>query len=295
MTDSPTTLCGTFVLAGRPNAGKSTLFNRLVGRKLALTSPKPQSTRQAVTGIMTERDAQLIFVDPPGLLDPDHPLQEVMMDEVVRHLRSANGILYLHPLADWPPPSLHTILPAGIRLAKPILTVCTKADVAPRAKRTRVPSPAVVVSATTGEGLETIPGWCRSRSPVAPFRYDAEDLSAQPVRFFAAEFVRQAAFDLLGEELPYALAAQVEEFRESRDTVYIRVSLYVERESQKGIVIGSGGRKIRALGASARTEIEALLQRRVYLDLWVKVLPKWRTSPHVLRQLGFAMSAGRSR
>lgn len=130
---------------------------------------------------------------------------------------------------------------------------------------------------------------------MAPFRAAADDMSNQPLRFFVTEFVREAAFEILSEELPYAVAAEVEEFRESRDPVYIRVSLYVERESQKGMVIGSGGRTIRALGTRARHHIEMLMDRAVYLDLWVKVLPKWRTSPDALRQLGFPIPVRRHR
>jgi GTP-binding protein Era len=297
--------CGTFVLAGRPNTGKSTLLNCLVGENLAIISAKPQSTRQPVIGVRTEKDTQLLFVDPPGLLEPKYLLQHAMLHQALEQLRLANGILYLHPAGEGEPPPLASLIPPSLRITAPVLTVLTKADLtssergldtpstpAPRASKASVP---LRVSAVTGLGIDELIAWCRAHAPVGPFHCDPDDVSNQPLRFFAAEFVREAAFAVLGEELPYAVAAEVEEFRECREPVYIRVSLYVERESQKGMVIGSGGRTIKALGKLARNKIEALLGNRVYLDLWVKVLPKWRTTPQTLRQLGFPTPAGRKR
>ncbi len=155
------------------------------------------------------------------------------------------------------------------------------------------PSHALVLSATTGQGLDHLLAWCRAQAPEREFRYDPDDISTQPLRYFAAEYVREAAFETLGEELPYAVAAEVDEFREAEDPVYIRASIYVEKKSQKGMVIGSGGRTIRAIGTAARQRIEALLGGRVYLDLWVKVFPKWRKSPDALKRFGFDMPAKR--
>src|SRR5207245_1297002 len=186
---APMTRCGTVVLAGRPNVGKSTLLNALLGQHLAIVSPKPQSTRLPVVGLLTRGDTQFIFTDSPGLLD-----------------------------------ALRAHVPAG------------------------------------------------------PFHYDPDEMATQPMRFFAAEFVREAAFELLHEELPYAVAVEIDEFREGASPVYIRAVLYVERDSQKGIVIGEAGRTIKALGQAARAKIEARLGGSVSLDLHAKVLPKSR--PH---------------
>jgi len=149
------------------------------------------------------------------------------------------------------------------------------------------------VSATTGSGVDPVIAWCAGHVPEAPFRYDAEDISTQPLRFFVEEFVREAAFDLLRQELPYAVTARVDEFREREEPVYIGVTLYVERESQKGMVIGARGATIKALGIAARRRSEDLMGQQVYLDLRVKVLPRWRKSPKFLRELGFRIPTSR--
>jgi GTP-binding protein Era len=287
MPEHEPTRCGTIVLAGQPNAGKSTLLNTLVGTKLAITSAKPQSTRQRVIGIRTEGESQLVFVDPPGLLEPHYLLQQTMLDEAVEVLRRADAILHLHRATEAPAPPLVELVPDGTLGKQVVATVYTAVDTAASAARPEGGGDTFVISAVTGEGIDELLAWCRARCPVGPFHYDPDDMSTQPLRFFAAEFVREAAFALLREELPYSLAAHVDEFRESSDPVYIRVTLYVERESQKGMVIGANGRTIKSLGALARQQIEALLGERVYLDLWVKVLPRWRTSPQLLRELGF--------
>ena len=293
--DTPTR-CGTIVFAGKPNAGKSTLLNAFVGAQLAITSAKPQSTRQRVIGIRTDGSSQLVFVDPPGLLEPHYLLQETMLDEAIEVLRGADAILYLHRAGDAPTPPLESLVPAGSLRGQPVATVYTAVDTIARDVWPHVSPPVFRVGFLTEEhsgkhadlGLDDLLQWCHAQIPTAPFRYDPEDLSTQPMRFFVAEFIREAALELLHEELPYSLAAGVDEFRESSDPVYIRVTIFVERESQKGMVIGAGGRTIKKIGAAARERIEKLLGVSIYLDLWVKVLPRWRKSPHLLRELGFS-------
>ena len=144
-----------------------------------------------------------------------------------------------------------------------------------------------MVSAATGEGIETLLARIRDHLPQRDFEFDPDDVGTQQLRFFVVEYLREAAFELLGDELPYSFTAEVEEFREDRQPVYIRVTLFVERESQKGIVIGRGGRTIAAIGAHARARLEELLGAPVYLDSWVKVLPNWRRNPAALTRLGF--------
>ena len=277
------TKCGTVVLAGRPNVGKSTLLNAVIGEHLAIVSPKPQSTRLPVVGLLTRGDTQFIFTDSPGLLEPEYRLHEAMRAAALRAIEAAEVIAYLHPLSEYPAPPLDQVAKLERPPRAPVVTVYTKADlVRPR------PPATVVVSAVTREGLDALLEALRAHLPDGPFHYDPEEIATQPMRFFAAEFVREAAFELLHDELPYSVAVEIDEFREGSEPVYIRAVVYVERDSQKGIVIGEGGRTIKALGAAARAKIAALLDGSVYLDLHVKVLPRWRRHAPSLKRLGYA-------
>jgi GTP-binding protein Era len=283
------TRCGTVALAGRPNVGKSTLLNALVGEHLAIVSPKPQSTRLPVVGLLTKDDAQFIFTDSPGLLEPEYQLHQAMRAAALRAIDDAEVIAYLHPLAEYPAPPLAQVARLERTPRAPIVTVYTKSDLCPPDRPTAQP-PDVVVSAVTGAGIDAFLTALRARIPEGPFHYDPDELATQPMRFFAAEFIREAAFEQLQEELPYSVACEIDEFREGAEPVYIRAVVYVERDSQKGIVIGEGGRSIKALGAAARAKIETLLGQRVFLDLHVKVLPKWRRHEPSLKRLGYATS-----
>ncbi len=284
--EPPDTRFATVVFAGRPNSGKSTLLNALIGEKLAIASPKPQSTRYVVRGILTEGRCQLVFVDPPGLFAPRNMLQQSMVESATEVLNAADIILQLHPATDGEPPPPEELVPGLVVGSRPFARVVTKLDLADDIDLPATEPATLAVSAVTGQGLDRLKAWCCDRAPPGPFRYDSDDLSTQDLRFFAAELVREAAFELLEQELPYALAAEVDQFREQPKPVYIRVVVYVERQSQKGMVIGKDGRAIRALGQLARSKIETLLGEKTYLDLWVKVLPKWRTSGNALRMLG---------
>jgi len=293
------TRCGTIVLAGRPNVGKSTLLNALVGEHLAIVSPKPQSTRRPVVGVLTRDDTQYIFTDSPGLLEPEYRLHETMRAAAVRGIADAEVIAYLHPLSEHPAPDFQTVARLAQPPLAPVVTVYTKSDLVPPPRPPPSPPPpaldqlrppdAVVVSALTGAGLGQLLDRLRAQLPEGPFHYDAADMATQPTRFFAAEFVREAAFELLQEELPYSVAVEIDEFREAAEPVYIRAVVYVERGSQKGIVIGQGGRTVKALGQAARAKIETLLGQRVFLELHVKVLPRWRRHEPSLKRLGYAV------
>ena len=278
--------CGIVALVGRPNVGKSTLLNALVGQHLAIVSPKPQSTRLPVVGLVTTADTQFIFTDTPGLLDPEYRLQEVMRETALATLAEADVIAHLHPLSDGDAQPLATVAGIARPPRAPVVAVYTKSDLAPGRA---APAGGLAVSATTGAGVPELQAALEAHLPESPFLYPDDDLATQPLRFFAAEYVREAAFAELREELPYSLACAVDEFRESETPVYIRATVYVERESQKGMVIGAGGRVIKAIGRAARERIEALVGTPVFLDLRVKVLPRWRADASSLKRLGYSI------
>ncbi|HEX9166225.1 MAG TPA: KH domain-containing protein, partial [Gemmatimonadales bacterium] len=203
-------------------------------------------------------------------------------------IAGADLILYLHPAPEAPAPPFLTAARLERAPRAPVLTVYTKADlVAAEARRDGEPAGAFWVSATTGEGLPQLLAAAAARLPEGPFQFDPEDLAAQPLRFFVVEYLREAAFELLGDEVPYSFTAEIDEFRESTDPVYIRATLFVERQSQKAILIGHQGQTIRELGTRARMRMEALIGQRVFLETWVKVLPHWRKDAALLERFGF--------
>ncbi len=286
------TKAGFVTLVGRPNAGKSTLLNRLVGERLAIVSPKPQSTRERVVGILSDEHSQLVFLDTPGLLEPRYALHKSMQHAAQQAIADADLIVHLVDSARDEPEDLTTLADLPARPKAPILVVLNKADmisVQRRAELTAKFPDARFISAETGEGLEDLLATVRERLPESPFFYDPEDVSTQQLRFFVAEFLREAALEQLDDEVPYGIAVGIEEFRETDDPVYIRAVLYVERDSQKRIVIGAGGSRIKALGQAARAKIEPLIGRPVYLDLWVKELKNWRKDQNALARLGYRM------
>jgi GTP-binding protein Era len=282
---------GHVALAGAPNVGKSSLLNALVGTHLALVSPRAQATRLPVVGIRTDEDVQYVLHDLPGLLDPSYLMQARMRELALAALPEMDVVLHLHPAAEAPAPAFQELAGLERPLTPPVLTVYTKGDLVTAAARARLERDATVVSADRGEGLDLLLERVRRHLPEGEFQYDPDDVSTQQLRFFVVEYLREAAFELLGDELPYAFHAEVEEFRETATPVYIRVTLFVERESQKGIVIGQGGATIKALGAAARRRLEELIGAPVYLDCWVKVLPNWRRSATALTRFGFPEQA----
>jgi GTP-binding protein Era len=281
------TKTGHIALAGAPNVGKSTLLNALVGQHLAIVSPKPQATRLPVTGLRTEGDTQYIFHDLPGLLDPSYLLQARMRELALATVRKMDLVLHLHPASEAPAPPFDDLTGLGEPLGIPVLTVYTKGDLIHPARRAELEREAPVVTTSGDDGIGRLLSRVRPYLPEREFEFDPEDIGTQPVRFFVVEYLREAAFELLGDELPYSFTAEVEEFREAERPVYIRVTLFVERESQKAIVIGRSGSTIKAIGAHARARLEELIGAPVYLDSWVKTLPNWRKNSGSLARFGF--------
>jgi len=286
MPSSPTR-CGQVALAGAPNVGKSSLLNALVGEHLAIVSPKPQATRMPVAGLVTRGQTQFVFQDLPGLLEPRYALQASMRKAGLEALAHADLVLYLHPAPSAPAPPFAQAASLDSAPEAPVLTVYTMGDLLSPQQREAWDETKLLVSAVSGEGIEILLERVGPHLPGGPFQFDPEDLGTQPLRFFVGECIREAAFERLSEEVPYSIAVEVEEFREDEDPVYIRATLFVERDSQKGIVVGRSGATLKAIGAQARTRLETLLGRQIYLDCWVKVLPDWRRRATSLERLGF--------
>lgn len=294
--DQPTR-AGHVALIGLPNAGKSSLLNRVLGTKLSIVTPFAQTTRERVVGIDTRDGAQLIFLDTPGIVDPAYLLHHAMAGAVEEAMRDADVVVLLLD-ASRPPPELAPEVMESLRaLGERLLVVVNKSDVAAsgrleelqRWSRERLDRTAEPISAETGAGVEELRGRIASRLPESPYLFPDEELSTQSLRFFAAELIRETAFELYQEEIPYSIATKIEEFREESSPIVIRATIYVERESQKRIVIGQKGAAIRELGIRSRAKIESFLEAHVFLELWVKVLPRWRKDPLELGRLGFSV------
>jgi GTPase len=296
---STVTRAGLVALVGRPNVGKSTLLNAMVGEKLSIVTPREQTTRERVMGILTDADTQMVFVDTPGLLEPRYLLQESMLQEALAAVADADVVLLLlDPTQPEDPVPGEVAMERLFIRGGAVRIAINKGDVAsPESiRRLRGWAEAAfgleprVISAVTGEGVGELQGELRASLPESPFLYPADDLAIQPVRFFVEELVRETIFEEYGQEIPYSAVVRIEEFRESEDPVYIRAQVYVERASQKGILIGKGGEAIKRLGSRAREKIESFTGRRVYLDLWVKPLPGWRKKAVSLKRLGYRLS-----
>ncbi|MGA7563234.1 MAG: GTPase Era [Desulfobaccales bacterium] len=289
--------CGFIALIGYPNVGKSTLLNRLVGGKIAITSPKPQTTRFRLLGIVNQPIAQMLFLDTPGILEPKGPLNASLAQAALTALAEADVVVWLtEPRA----PDLRdtVLLPHLRRLQRPLLVAINKIDTVSKTKLLPLIQifhqafPAAIIiplSALLGDGLTELQAEIAKLLPAGPPLYPPDQDTEASERFLAAEFIRERVLHHAREELPHAVAVAVEEFDESRrpELVRIRAVIYVERESQKAIIIGKQGSLLKAIGVEARLEIEALLGARVFLDLWVKVWKNWRKDPRALRTLGF--------
>ena len=289
------TRCGYVALVSRPNAGKSTLFNALIGQRLSIVSAKPQTTRNRIHGILTRPASQIVFLDTPGLLEPDYKLHERMAGQIGFALRDADLVLLL--LDADRPRDRRDLLRDFVRQNRlPLVAALNKVDLlAEDQVQTALAShreefglsevhPLSALNRLhLDELLEAVETWL----PFGEKLYPDDMIAQEPERFFAAELVREAAFNNLEEEIPYAVNVVVEEFKERTDLTYVRAVIFVERESQKGIVIGRRGTRLRTIGKQARAQIEELVDDKVYLDLWVKVRSNWRNREKDLKEFGF--------
>ena len=288
------TRAGYVAIAGLPNAGKSTLLNALVGQHLSIVTSRAQTTWQRVAGIRTEGEAQMVFLDTPGIIASPQLFHRSMMAEAEGARREADVSVVVVDGTRRPPPAEERALRAFVGRCRGAAALAVNKADHPRFDPRRVALlerrpdlTAFVVAARPGSGLGPLLAFVRSQLPAGPFLYPEDDLAAAPTRFFVQELVRETVFENFRQEIPYSVAVRVEEFREGEDPVYIAVALYVERKSQKGMLIGKGGAGIRAIGVGARTRIEHFLGRRVYIDLWVRVWEGWRRKKEGLMTFGY--------
>ncbi len=285
---------GYVAILGKPNAGKSTLMNRLLGSKISITTHKPQTTRHQILGIYSEENMQIIFLDTPGVIDPRYELQKAMMKSVDRARTDADIILLIVDVTDPQVPG--RIFKMFSSMRKKIMLVINKIDKVSNEETREIASQiqekydffdTLFVSALNRQGLQNLMDTIKDNIKPGPPFYPKDMLAEQPVRFFVAELVREKLFLLYHQEIPYSSTVDVIQYDERDDLDYINAEIIVNRESQKGILIGKGGKAIKELGKQAREAIESFVDKKVFLDLHVKVRDKWRENPGQVRHFGY--------
>lgn len=280
---------------GKPNAGKSTLLNAIIGEKLAIVSSKVQTTRNRIKGFLTTDNYQIIFSDTPGIIEPKYKLHEKMMQSVKSALEDADVALLLYDLSKNDLNEVNEIF-GSLRLKVPAIVICNKSDKVNKEvkeaaieffSKQRYAKEVIAVSAKTGNNIPELLELILKYLPEGEPFYDSDDMTDLPTRFFAGEIVREKIFELFDEEIPYHTAVIVQEFQEKTTLTKIRADIVVNRETQKSIILGEKGSMIKKLGTMAREEIEKFLQRKVFLELFVKVKPKWRENELQLKEYGY--------
>lgn len=298
--------CGHAAFVGAPNAGKSTLLNRLLDHKLSIVTPKPQTTRKKITGIYLDEQSQIVILDTPGIMEPKQSLHESMLETTRQALKEADVIVALIPFAKGDEPvdrdftdELITkwVRPAG----KPFIIALNKSDlvteetvktVQQEMLDTYSPVAVTALSGLQGSNIDELVKLVRPHLPLDEPLYPEEMLSTEPERFFVAEIIREKIFLQYGREIPYSTEVVIDEFREQHEDdpgkkELIRCSVVVERNSQKQIIVGAKGSAIKKLGQAARADIEELLGRPVFLEIFVKIRPDWRKKKNLLRSYGY--------
>ncbi|MBL7737639.1 MAG: GTPase Era [Chitinophagaceae bacterium] len=279
---------------GRPNAGKSTLLNALMGEKMAIVSPKVQTTRHRIKTILTEKDYQIVFSDTPGIIEPRYKLHEKMMDAVKSALEDADVALLIVDVNE-NHEEANAIFEA-LKLKVPAIVVINKIDRASQEKIKEAVTyfesrnycrKVITVSALSGINIKKFLKPILELLPEGEPFYSGDDISDLPTKFFVSELIREKIYELLSDEIPYHTAVLVREFKEKTTLVKIVADIIVHRETQKAIIIGEKGSMIKRLGTEARKEIEAFLQQKVFLELFVKVKPKWRENDMQLKEYGY--------
>lgn len=286
-------------IVGRPNVGKSTLMNAVIGEKIAIVTDKPQTTRTRIQGIYTSDPGQIIFIDTPGIHKPKHLLGEYMVQVSTRTLFEADIIYYMTDVTRPFGGGEQFILNHFKETNVPVFLLVNKIDLVSEQEieeyikvfRSQMNFDEILpLSAVNGDNIPLLLEKTFAHLPKGPLYYPEDDLTDQPVSFIVSELIREKALILTRDEVPHSLAVEIEEFKNSSESkVYIRAVIYTERDSQKGIIIGKNGQMLKAIGEQSRLDIEHLLQTKAYLDLWVKVKKNWRDSETNLGQLGYRL------
>lgn len=289
--------CGYVAILGRPNVGKSTLLNNILEFKLCIVTPKPQTTRHRILGIYDEPGMQIIFLDTPGIINPRYKLQEYLVSAAEGAAKSADLHLFLIDASTNFPEADKALLAKLAEQNKPIVFCLNKIDKLPKAAilpllESYVNLPGVVevipLSGLKKTGVTALLASLKKYLPGGPPLYPEDQLTTAPERFFVSELIRESIFKNYGDEVPYSTTVTIEEFKEREGRKdYIRATILVERNSQKAILIGKKGSALKKLGAESRREIEQMLDRGVFLDLFVAVRPKWRDKENMLKHLGY--------
>ncbi len=285
---------GYVAIIGKPNAGKSTLMNTVLGSKISITTHKPQTTRHQIIGIHSDEDSQIIFLDTPGVLKPKYELQSAMMRFVERAKNDADIIFFIADATESRQPKEVMELLKSIRI--PIFLIINKTDLVSESDAKVMASliedqikvhQTHYISALTGAGVDRLLPAVKDLLQPGPPYYPKDMLSEQPMRFFAAELIREQIFLLFHEEIPYSCTVEIIQYEEREDLDYINAEVIVNRKSQKGMLIGKGGKAIKELGTKAREAIEDFTGRKIFLDLHVKVREKWREQENWVKNLGY--------
>jgi GTPase len=284
---------GVVAVVGRPNAGKSTLINKILGQKIAIVTPKPQTTRKQQLGIYTTANAQLLFTDTPGLHKPQHKLGEYMVEMARQAFNDADLILWLIDVSEDPHPGDKYIAEMIGKSRPPVIVALNKMDAAgvkefqPYLEGLE-PAEVHMISALNGDGVAPLVEALIQRMPEGPRYYPVDQISEVNMRFMASETIREKVMLYTEQEIPHAVAVEIQEYKEREDgTHYISAVIYVERDSQKGIIIGKGGEMIKRIGMEARQDLEMQLDAKVFVDLHVKVLKNWRSDQDLMKRLGY--------
>lgn len=282
-------------IIGKPNVGKSTLMNRILGQHLSIVSPKAQTTRHRIKGILNGEDYQIVFSDTPGLLDPHYLLHQKMMDFVDAALEDADAVLFITDLAEQ---YMNEALVARLKKIKvPVVVVINKVDqsgideinkLVHGWKKHLQPHAVIPASAINDFNTTVVRDTLLEVLPESPAFFPKDDVSDASLRFFTAEFIREKIFMHYRDEIPYASTVDIEAFKEGEQQVHISAVIYVERDSQKGILIGKKGSSIKRVGTEARHDIESFLGKKVFLELFVKVEKDWRKHENKLRRFGYS-------